>query len=344
MPFPPSPSRGADRRTALRQSARALAALSAVAPWWSGALAQPQATPMTPQIDTRPIPSTGEALPVIGCGTYIGFDVAPGSPGYGQLPGVLDALFAAGGSVLDSSPMYGRAEATTGELLAAAGSRDKAFIATKVWTSGREAGLAQVEQSFARLATSRIDLMQVHNLVDWRIQLASVRRLKDAGRVRYVGITHYTASAYSEVEAVLRAEKLDFLQINYALDDRATAGAGARRGGAGQPAVWRRWPAAAPLWQAAARLDGGHRLRQLGAGAAEVRAEPPGRDLRHSRHRPARAHAGQPGGGPGRAAGCGFLEAARGFGGGVMALAPGQHPFQNTLQRSRFSTQTIFSA
>ena len=223
MPFPPSPSRGADRRTALRQSARALAALSAVAPWWSGALAQPQATPMTPQIDTRPIPSTGEALPVIGCGTYIGFDVAPGSPGYGQLPGVLDALFAAGGSVLDSSPMYGRAEATTGELLAAAGSRDKAFIATKVWTSGREAGLAQMEQSFARLATSRIDLMQVHNLVDWRVQLASVRRLRDAGRVRYVGITHYTASSYAEVEAVLRAEKLDFLQINYALDDRAAA-------------------------------------------------------------------------------------------------------------------------
>ncbi|WP_408633907.1 aldo/keto reductase, partial [Polaromonas glacialis] len=124
--------------------------------------------PMTPQIDTRPIPATGEALQVIGCGTYIGFDVAPGSPGYAQLPGVLDALFAAGGSVLDSSPMYGRAEATTGELLAAAGSRDKAFIATKVWTSGREAGLAQMEQSFARLRTERIDLMQVHNLVDWR--------------------------------------------------------------------------------------------------------------------------------------------------------------------------------
>ncbi|MDB5845156.1 MAG: aldo/keto reductase [Polaromonas sp.] len=178
---------------------------------------------MTSQIDSRPIPSTGEALPVIGCGTYIGFDVAPGTPAHAELPGVLQALFAAGGSVLDSSPMYGRAESTTGELLAAAGSRDRAFLATKVWTSGREAGLAQMEQSFARLATSRIDLMQVHNLVDWRVQLASVRRLKDAGRVRYVGITHYTASAYAEVEAVLRAEKLDFLQINYALDDQAAA-------------------------------------------------------------------------------------------------------------------------
>ncbi|MDB5743970.1 MAG: aldo/keto reductase [Polaromonas sp.] len=171
----------------------------------------------------RPIPSSGEALPVIGCGTYVGFDAAPGDAAYAQLPGVLQALFAAGGSVLDSSPMYGRAETTTGELLRAAGSRAKAFIATKVWTRGRNEGLAQIEQSFARLATDRIDLLQVHNLVDWRTQLATLRRLKEAGRVRYVGITHYTASAYDEVQAVLRAEKLDFLQINYALDDRAAA-------------------------------------------------------------------------------------------------------------------------
>ena len=178
---------------------------------------------MIAPLNTRPIPASGEALPVIGCGTYIGFDVAPGSAAYAQLPGVLDTLFAAGGSVLDSSPMYGRAETTTGELLAEAGSRPRAFLATKVWTSGREAGMAQIEQSFARLGASRIDLLQVHNLVDWRTQLATLRRLKEAGRVRYIGITHYTASAYAEVQAVLRAEKLDFLQINYALDDRAAA-------------------------------------------------------------------------------------------------------------------------
>ena len=178
---------------------------------------------MNAVINTRPIPATGEALPVIGLGTYIAFDTAPGATGYADLPGVLDSLFAGGGSVLDSSPMYGRAETTTGELLAAAGSRAKAFIATKVWTSGREAGLAQIEQSFARLQTRRIDLLQVHNLLDWRVQLATLRRLKDAGRVRYVGISHYTESAYRDVEAVLRAEKLDFLQINYALDDRGAA-------------------------------------------------------------------------------------------------------------------------
>lgn len=169
---------------------------------------------------TRPIPSTREALPLIGCGTWIGFDVSPGSPEHQRLPGVLDALFAAGGKLIDSSPMYGRAEAVTGDLLAARGQRDQAFLATKVWTSGREAGIAQMEQSFQRLRTARIDLLQVHNLVDWRTHLATLRDWKAQGRVRYIGITHYTASAYAEVEAVLRAEPLDFLQINYSADAR----------------------------------------------------------------------------------------------------------------------------
>lgn len=171
-------------------------------------------------MDARPIPSTHEALPVIGCGTWMGFDVAAGSAEHQRLPGVLDALFAAGGRLIDSSPMYGRAEAVAGELLAAAKQRDKAFLATKVWTSGREAGIAQMAQSFQRLGTERIDLMQVHNLVDWRTHLETLRGWKDQGRVRYIGITHYTSSAYPEVEAVLRAEQLDFLQINYSLDAR----------------------------------------------------------------------------------------------------------------------------
>lgn len=177
-------------------------------------------TKTPPQMISRPIPSTREALPVIGCGTYIGFDHAPGEPDYALLPGVLDALFAAGGKLLDSSPMYGRAEATTGELLAAHGQREQAFIATKVWTQGREAGIRQMNESMRLLGTERIDLMQIHNLVDWRTHLATLRGWKADGRVRYIGITHYTASAYREVEAILRAEALDFLQINYALDDR----------------------------------------------------------------------------------------------------------------------------
>ncbi len=169
---------------------------------------------------TRTIPSSGEALPVIGCGTYVGFDQAPDTAGYAELPGVLDALFAAGGSVIDSSPMYGRAETTAGEILAQAGRRARAFVATKVWTRGRAEGLRQMEASLALLRGERVDLMQIHNLVDWKLHLATLRAWKAEGRVRYVGITHYTPSAYGEVEAVLRAEKLDFLQINYAFDDR----------------------------------------------------------------------------------------------------------------------------
>lgn len=129
-------------------------------------------------------------------------------------------LFAAGGNVIDSSPMYGRAERTAGELLAARDPRPQTFLATKVWTSGREAGLAQMEKSFRLLRTDRIDLMQIHNLVDWRTHLPALRRWKEEGRIRYLGITHYTRSAYAAVEAV-KAEPFEFLQINYALDDRA---------------------------------------------------------------------------------------------------------------------------
>ncbi|MCK1790974.1 aldo/keto reductase [Pseudomonas violetae] len=172
-------------------------------------------------MQTRGIPSSAELLPIVGLGTYRGFDVAPAAPAYKQLPAVLDALFVKGGTLIDSSPMYGRAEQTTGELLSIHQPRSPAFLATKVWTRGREEGIAQMEQSFKLLQTDRIDLMQIHNLLDWKTHLPTLREWKEQGRIRYIGITHYTASAYDEVEAVLRAEKLDFLQINYALDDRA---------------------------------------------------------------------------------------------------------------------------
>ena len=169
---------------------------------------------------TRAIPVSGEALPVIGLGTYRGFDVAPGSEAYGRLPSVLQALLSAGGSVIDSSPMYGRAEASIGELLAAAGSRGKAFVATKVWTHGRAAGLRQMNESLRLLQVAPLDLMQVHNLVDWRMHLPTLRDWKASGRIRYFGITHYSASAYDELAAVMRAERFDFLQVNYSLDER----------------------------------------------------------------------------------------------------------------------------
>ncbi len=170
---------------------------------------------------TRIIPATGEALPVIGLGTYRGFDVGPGAAGYDRLPAVLDALFAAGGSVIDSSPMYGLAERTVGELLSVRHPRPRAFIATKVWISGREAGIRQMADSFRLLQTHPIDLMQIHNLLDWQTHLPTLRDMKAAGRIRYIGVTHYSAAAYDALETVLKTTPLDFLQINYALDDRA---------------------------------------------------------------------------------------------------------------------------
>ena len=211
-------SAGINRAQLLR--ATAAAALSATL--GPGALAATAAAEGGKMI-TRKIPSTGELLPVVGCGTWQGFGHAPGSAEYARLPGVVEALFDAGGTVLDSSPMYGRSEKTTGELLAKSNHHTKAFLATKVWTSGREAGIRQMETSMSLLGTHKLDLMQVHNLVDWQTHLATLREWKKQGKVRYVGITHYTSSAFREVEAVLRREPLDFLQINYAVDDQSAA-------------------------------------------------------------------------------------------------------------------------
>jgi aryl-alcohol dehydrogenase-like predicted oxidoreductase len=165
----------------------------------------------------RPIPKSGELLPVVGVGTWLTFDVGDDADDRARLGKVLKTLFAAGGTVIDSSPMYRSAEGVVGDLLARAGTRGKAFLATKVWTDGEAAGRAQMAQSFRRLRTESIELMQVHNLVDWRTQLKTMRAWREAGRFRYLGITHYTPSAFDELERVLRAEPLDFLQIPYSI-------------------------------------------------------------------------------------------------------------------------------
>jgi diketogulonate reductase-like aldo/keto reductase len=168
----------------------------------------------------RKIPSSSETLPVVGCGTWRTFDVGGKPEDRAPLAEVLKVLFDSGGSVIDTSPMYGAAEGVVGDLLAAAGTRDRAFIATKVWTSGRDNGIAQMKKSMALLKSDRLDLMQIHNLLDWRAHLPTLRAWKAEGRIRYLGVTHYTQSAHGELESVLRAEKWDFVQINYALDDR----------------------------------------------------------------------------------------------------------------------------
>jgi diketogulonate reductase-like aldo/keto reductase len=175
-------------------------------------------------MDMRSIPSTGEQLPVVGCGTWQAFDVDPASPQVATLTEVLRALFAATATVIDTSPMYGRAEAVVGEALGrleAPGVRP--FLATKVWICGRAEGIDQMRRSMAFLRTECVDLMQIHNLLDWRTHLATLRRWKDEGRIRLLGITHYTAGGHADLEAIMRREPLDFVQVNYSLEEPEAA-------------------------------------------------------------------------------------------------------------------------
>ena len=169
---------------------------------------------------TRPIPRTGEELPVIGMGTWRTFDV-DGASEKERLREVLRRLFEAGGRVIDSSPMYGRAEQTVGELL---GPSPRPFLATKVWTSGRDEGIAQMRRSMKLMWPSgqgrAFDLMQIHNLVDWRTHVRTLREWKDAGTIRYWGITHYTSGAFEEMEQIVKNEKPDFVQIPYSVGVR----------------------------------------------------------------------------------------------------------------------------
>jgi len=170
----------------------------------------------------RPIPSAkNELLPVIGMGTWNTFDVGASQAERAPLVKVLDAFFASDARVIDTSPMYDKAEVVTGDLLKQADRHHATFLATKVWTSGRDKGIAQIEQSMRLLQTSRLDLLQIHNLVDWRTHLPTLRMLQAQGKVRYLGLTHYTVQAHAELETVLAAEKFDFAQFNYSMGERA---------------------------------------------------------------------------------------------------------------------------
>jgi diketogulonate reductase-like aldo/keto reductase len=199
-------------RRAFCQAIGAAAAIAAM----SSARGQPEDSRML----ERSIPSTGERLPVIGLGTSDVFDVGTDPADRKPLQEVLDILLGSGGSLLDTSPMYGRAEQVAGDLIAAGHLRTRMFIATKVWTTGRAAGLAQIEASMKLLKSPTLDLVQVHNLIDLDTQLATLRDLKRQGRVRYLGVTHYTVASHSDLERVLRNESLDFVQLNYSINVR----------------------------------------------------------------------------------------------------------------------------
>ena len=165
----------------------------------------------------RRIPTTGEALPAIGLGTWQVFDVAGRAQELGQARETLKTFAATGGRVVDSSPMYGSSEMVTGQLILELGLVDKLFVATKVWTTGKQAGIRQMEDSMRKLRVERLDLMQVHNLVDVQAHLATLRDWKTAGRIRYVGVTHYHAGAHAELERLIKAGGIDFVQVNYSL-------------------------------------------------------------------------------------------------------------------------------
>ena len=167
----------------------------------------------------RRIPAGGEALPVIGLGTWQTFDVGGDAGARVPLKEVLGVLFESGARVVDSSPMYGTSESVVGDLCAELGICEPLFLATKVWTQGRDEGIRQMERSIERMRAAPLDLMQIHNLVDVETHTRTLQAWKAEGRVRYLGITHYTASAHAAVERWLRTRQYDFVQINYSLEE-----------------------------------------------------------------------------------------------------------------------------
>ena len=171
----------------------------------------------------RRIPRSGESLPAVGLGTWQVFDVAGDARELGQARETLREFVGGGGRVVDSSPMYGSSETVTGQLAAELGVQDRLFVATKVWTSGKQAGIRQMEDSMRKLRVERLDLMQVHNLVDVQTHLATLADWKAAGRVRYVGVTHYHAGGHAELERLVHRGGIDFVQVNYSLAEPEAA-------------------------------------------------------------------------------------------------------------------------
>jgi diketogulonate reductase-like aldo/keto reductase len=173
-----------------------------------------------PMLLERKIPVSGEKLPVVGLGSWQQFDVGSSSADRTPLNEVLIKMQAAGGKVIDASPMYGRAEEVIGELTKEIKLNDQFFFATKVWTTGKKQGIDQMNDSFKKMGRSKMDLMQVHNLQDWQTHLKTLKDWKQQGKVRYIGITHYTDSAHSRLEQIVKSKAVDFVQFNYSIRSR----------------------------------------------------------------------------------------------------------------------------
>jgi diketogulonate reductase-like aldo/keto reductase len=195
-----------------RESLRILAAGAALGASASAAEEKPA------DLIQRKIPSSGEMLPAIGLGTWQTFDVPPDQ--HGPLAEVLKEFAVLGGKLIDSSPMYGASEETAGDLMERLSLRKSLFVATKVWTPGKEAGIRQMEASMKKLKSPVIDLMQVHNLVDVKTHLNTLNAWKHEGIIRYLGVTHYHEGSHEAVMKVMESDSLDFLQINYSLAER----------------------------------------------------------------------------------------------------------------------------
>lgn len=205
------------RRHFIGQSAAALAGSSLLGSSWLSLAAAASEGSML----KRTIPASGETLPAIGMGTSGSFEITPGSPEYQALKEVLKRFFDGGATLIDTAPTYSNAEDVLGPLLADAKLRPKAFIATKLsGVTGRDKGLAQFQKTLKSLRTDKVELLQVHNLGDWKTQLALARELKQQGKVKYTGITHYLDSAHDQLADVVQETKPDFLQINYSVTNR----------------------------------------------------------------------------------------------------------------------------
>jgi diketogulonate reductase-like aldo/keto reductase len=168
-------------------------------------------------MQTRVIPSTTEALPIVGLGTWQQFDVGSAPSERQPLIEVLNLMIQNGGKLIDSSPMYGKAEKVIGDLTSELPTANQLFYATKVWTSGQAEGIRQMEESLQKMKRKTMDLIQIHNLVDWRTHLQTLRKWKQEGKVRYIGITHYTTAAHEQLEQIIKTEQIDFVQFNYSI-------------------------------------------------------------------------------------------------------------------------------